>query len=253
MKIGGFLAVLLATFCLIASGCASLSGSDWRLVDLNGRPLGSDAPITIHFEDGKINGFDGCNRYSASCRMRCGKLKLDSDIASTMMACPEPVMRQAAAFIDSLKAAVEYRVDGRRLVLLDAGGKSVATFMEQNNDLTETTWIATSINNGKQAVVSPISGSTLTAEFSADGRVSGSAGCNNYIASFEVSGEKLKIGPAASTRMVCADPQGLMEQEALFLRALEKAQTYRIEGNQLELRKADGALAVKLYRSRDSR
>jgi heat shock protein HslJ len=36
-----------------------------------------------------------------------------------------------------------------------------------------------------------------------------------------------------------------MEQEAQYLSALETAATYKIEGKVLELRTADGALAVK--------
>jgi hypothetical protein len=40
-----------------------------------------------------------------------------------------------------------------------------------------------------------------------------------------------------------------MEQEHAFFKALETAATARIEGNQLELRTADGALALSLERN----
>jgi heat shock protein HslJ len=40
-----------------------------------------------------------------------------------------------------------------------------------------------------------------------------------------------------------------MQQEALFLAALQSAATFRIDGDRLELRTADVALAVSLTRS----
>ncbi len=133
-----------------------------------------------------------------------------------------------------------------QLALFDADGKALATFTQQSADLAGTSWIVTGYNNGQGAVVSVITGVELTADFGADGTLSGSAGCNRYTATYEVSGTGLKIGPAAATRMACAEPAGVMEQEAQFLQALATAATYRLEGDRLELRTADGALAVNL-------
>jgi heat shock protein HslJ len=39
-----------------------------------------------------------------------------------------------------------------------------------------------------------------------------------------------------------------MDQESQLLAALQSAQTYKVEGNRLQLRQADGALAVDLIR-----
>jgi heat shock protein HslJ len=63
---------------------------------------------------------------------------------------------------------------------------------------------------------------TISAEFTADGRVAGDAGCNRYTGSAraEASGS-LSVGPLASTRMACA--QGVMDQEARYLAALGSA------------------------------
>jgi heat shock protein HslJ len=40
-----------------------------------------------------------------------------------------------------------------------------------------------------------------------------------------------------------------MEQETLFLQALQTSATFRMDGDQLELRTADGSLAVSLTRA----
>ncbi len=46
--------------------------------------------------------------------------------------------------------------------------------------------------------------------------------------------------------MACAEPEGIMEQEQEFLAALATAATYRIQGNMLEMRTADDALAMMM-------
>lgn len=237
---------LLLAACVPVPGAGSgtLADTNWILATLNGQAALSDTEVTIRFEDGQLGGTDGCNRYSTSYTVSGAQIKLDKNVASTMMACAEPIMGQAAAYITALTEAATYKIDGGQLTLLDAGGKVLATFTRQSTDLAGTSWVVTGYNNGQQAVVSVIAGSQLTADFGADGTLSGAAGCNTFTASYEVSGKTIKIGPAGSTRMACADPAGVMAQEAQYLQALATAATYAREGNRLELRTADGALAV---------
>jgi heat shock protein HslJ len=133
-----------------------------------------------------------------------------------------------------------------KLELLTAEGAVLATFAAQSQSLAGTSWNVTGYNNGKQAVVSVLNGTSLTMAFAADGKVGGSAGCNRYSAAYTSEGQKLNIGPAAATRMMCTKPEGVMEQEQQFLRALETVATARFEGDRLELRTAGGQLAMTL-------
>jgi heat shock protein HslJ len=83
-----------------------------------------------------------------------------------------------------------------------------------------------------------LTGSEITAEFTAatsteDAAVKGSAGCNTYTGTYvvltrAVGRNRFEIGPLATTRMACDQP--LMQQEALYLSAMEAATSYRIEG-----------------------
>ncbi len=50
--------------------------------------------------------------------------------------------------------------------------------------------------------------------------------------------------PPAGTRKMCGRPEGIMEQERQYLQALTTAATYRIEGQDLELRTESGALVA---------
>jgi len=242
--------LILAACTSTSTTTNSLNDTGWLLVSLNSQSVVSDTLVTINFENDKITGADGCNRYNTTFTLQGARITVNPNIVTTQIACPEPIMQQAAAYITMLTQAATYTIDGQQLTLLDASGKTLATFTMQSRELCATSWIVTGYNNGNQTVVSVVIGSELTADFSADGNLSGLGGCNNYTATYEAAGKSIKIGPAASTGKLCADPAGVMEQEAQYLRALETAATVHFDGNQLELRTADGALAVSFEKVR---
>jgi heat shock protein HslJ len=117
-------------------------------------------------------------------------------------------------------------------------------FSPQSSDLAGTDWTVIGYNNGRGGVVSVIIGTELTATFGADGTLTGSAGCNNYSAGYEVDGNNISIGLPISTLMACAEPEGIMEQEQEYLTALGTAATYQISGDRMEMRTAEGSTAV---------
>jgi heat shock protein HslJ len=63
--------------------------------------------------------------------------------------------------------------------------------------------------------------------------VSGSGGCNRLAGSFELSGEDLRFGPMAVTKMACADD--VMRREDVFLRALGSVTRHELDGATLAL------------------
>ncbi|BCL76176.1 hypothetical protein JHS3_19120 [Jeongeupia sp. HS-3] len=71
--------------------------------------------------------------------------------------------------------------------------------------------------------------------FGADGRISGSAGCNRYSGQYTLNGDALTIGKVATTRMACAP--AAMKQETAFLKLLNQVQRYAIA--------ADGTLTLQ--------
>ncbi len=85
-----------------------------------------------------------------------------------------------------------------------------------------------------------LAGTTITATFGEDGQVSGSAGCNNYFAAYQSLTNTLSIGTPATTRMYCAEPAGIMNQETLYLSNLQGAATYAIEGDLLTISDTNG-------------
>lgn len=72
-----------------------------------------------------------------------------------------------------------------------------------------------------------------------DGRLSGHNSCNAMNGTFTLEGDRIRIGPIATTRMAC--PELLREQEDRILTALELAVTARVRPDGLlEIRDADG-------------
>lgn len=80
-------------------------------------------------------------------------------------------------------------------------------------------------------------------EFIADGgRVTGSTGCNRLTGTFTRTGEELRFGPTATTRMACLDPR-LNAQEQTFVAALTSTERHRIDGDTLVLIGRSGPVA----------
>jgi heat shock protein HslJ len=246
LLLAAFLAACTANPSMM-SETSPLEGTAWILSALPGKTLPLEKMVTLRFEGGKASGSDGCNRYSAPYTSAGRSLAISPRGISTMMACPPEAMQLARDFTAALHDTRSWRTEGGHLHLLAADGRTLATLAAQPASLAGTSWRVTAINNGKQAVVSVLSGSTLTLGFTADGLASGSAGCNRYKTRYQADAAKLRFQVPAATRMMCPG-EGLMEQEQAFLKALSTVASARHEGSRLELRTAEGALAVTLVR-----
>jgi heat shock protein HslJ len=75
-----------------------------------------------------------------------------------------------------------------------------------------------------------------------DGRVAGKAFCNRYSAAFEIKGQALVVGPAASTKMACMPSES--EREALFLDVLRQVSGGALTERTLVLKAGDGRMIV---------
>ncbi len=247
----------ILTLLVLIAGCAplnsasggTLTGQTWVLIELAGQPLVTDSGITASFSaDNTVSGSAGCNRYNGTYTASGDSITFSVNMAMTMMMCEQAIMDQETAYINALGQVNTYSVSDSQLTLKDASGKTILVFQAQSQDLAGTSWEAVNFNNGNQAIVGVITGTTLTAEFGKDGTLSGNSGCNNYSGPYKVDGEEIKIGPLASTMMACTEPEGVMEQETQYLAALQMAESYQVEGQVLELRRSDGTLVVIFHR-----
>jgi heat shock protein HslJ len=246
--IAGLFLTLDQTASAGPSDTRSLDGTAWILKSLDGRAPGAAATATLRFDGGRAEGTDGCNRYTIPVVTQDGKITIGPPGATTKMACLPDVMKQADAFMAALSSAARYRMRGDALELLTVDEAVLAKFTAQPRSLGGSSWRATGINNGREAVVSVIAGTSVMMSFGKDGNVAGSAGCNNFTSTYQEHGDRITFTAPAATRRMCITP-GVMEQEHAFLKALESVATLRMEADELELRSNDGALAVSLKRS----
>jgi heat shock protein HslJ len=242
-------AILFSVAACTASGGTggTIDGTSWALktYDVSGTatlvPAGTR--VDANFAGGKVSGFSGCNLYNAPVTTSGATIKV-GHAATTAMACDAAKTALEQAYLANLAKAATFTATRDALTMYDSGGKSILVYAAAAANPLEGSWDVTGYNNGKQAVVSPVAGSKLTAIFTAD-QVSGSAGCNTYSGSYTLDGTTLKIGPLASTMRACAD-QAVNDQEQQFLAAMQNATTFSQTGNVMTLQAAGGENQVTL-------
>ncbi len=254
-----FIVLALALLMTIGAGkqllavTSPLDGTSWVLNSLNGQLPLTGTSVTLQFEDGSASGTDGCNRYVRTYTTSRNTISFETAATggaagiSTMMACPEAVSTQASEFMAALDATNEFVARGEFLVLL-SDNQVVATFASASQNLDDTSWQVTAYNNGNEAVVSLLEGTEITADFDSTEGLTGNAGCNDYFASYLASDGVILVGRVGSTFRFCPEPNGVMDQEIAYLDALGTAVRYTIEGNLLEMRDANDAIAVQMVR-----
>ena len=63
-----------------------------------------------------------------------------------------------------------------------------------------------------------------------------------------MSGSNIAFGSLGTGLSACDSPSGVMDQETEYLAALQTAVSFRFDGNKLELRQANGAIAATYVR-----
>lgn len=220
----------------------------WQLTEMVnldgtiGAPLAATAP-TLAFEDDTAVGNASCNRYFGSYDLDGSSIAF-GPLASTEMFCGEPgIMEQEMAYLTALQSVDAWAVDDETLTF-SSGGAPVLVYAAISQDLAGTSWDLIAYNNGTGGFQSTVIDVAVTADFAEDGTLSGSAGCNNYSASWTAEDGSIEIGPAAATLMACADAQ-VTVQETRYLELLTLADTYRIDAGTLEMFDADGTRTLQ--------
>ena len=238
-------ATSMASTSTPSDGELTLEGVTWTLSDET--DLGVDlagVDVNARFEGGTVSGLSGCNRYTGTSTGSGGELTISTNVAATMMACPEPQSTVEAAYLAALPTVASYAIDGNTLTLSDTSGTAILVYTHLAGDeLLAGEWTVTGVRSA-DAVSSPIAGSELTATF-ADGGVSGNAGCNTFNGTVTFVGDELTIGPLATTRTACTD-EAIGQQETDFLAALENTASFSATSAMVTLLADDGTVTAVL-------
>jgi heat shock protein HslJ len=156
-----------------------------------------------------------------------------------MMACDPASMALETAVQRALAGSFSPARSGDRLRLLSERGDPVLAFKaEPAPALVGLRSNITGFNNGRQAVVSPLIGTTLALAFG-DGVVKGFGGCNSLRARYSVDGDRISVGTVAATRRICPG-EGVMQQERDFIAALRSTTTWAFSGAFLDMHRPNG-------------
>jgi hypothetical protein len=80
-------------------------------------------PVTLGLrEEGRVGGFDGCNRYFGDFRIENGHQIVQGPKGATLMACPDGRMDLEQAFLRNLDSAVRVFLRGEELELENDSG-----------------------------------------------------------------------------------------------------------------------------------
>jgi len=248
---------LMILIPLIAAGCIGnspvladipLNGTGWTLTGYvtNGTSLQTlnNTMVTMVFSnEGRITGSAGCNHYFATYEIKGATITIGQAGSTEMYCSAAGVMEQEGTYLTLLGKASLVTAGNDTLTFADSNGSPILSFARivpsAPEPLAGTTWTLDSIYT-VDAVSSVTAGTIITAVFDENGRLTGSAGCNHYFASYNVTGISMSIGPAGSTKMYCNGPD-VMLQETTYLASLSRAAAFTIIGDRLSLADANGA------------
>lgn len=107
----------LSGTALLMAQTTSIEGS-WRLVNMTEAsaptPMvpAADTELTADFAGDRISGSGGCNRFMGGYQTQADQLSIEP-LASTFMACEEPVMTQEMKYLAALQGAQRYEVNNQ--------------------------------------------------------------------------------------------------------------------------------------------
>jgi len=127
----------LTTSCMTSTGpvkaasTQALLGTQWRLTQLGDEVIDNPAgerAVNFLLQPSSTNlaGFSGCNRMFGSYALQGSSLKFD-DLGGTRMFC-EAQMPLEQRFLAMFAQVSGWEINGSTLRLLDANGKTAATF-----------------------------------------------------------------------------------------------------------------------------
>lgn len=133
----------MALAAMVMAGCATAPGGDqpvptapltntyWKLVQVGEKTVSDQSsdprsePHMILRDDGRFNGFSGCNRFTGQYRIEDEYLIFDS-VASTRESCPDDSIEEP--LFDALADTAGVNLRGTSMKLLDADGSLLGEF-----------------------------------------------------------------------------------------------------------------------------
>jgi heat shock protein HslJ len=238
-----------------------LAGALWILVSIgdvnNPQPPVAGSKFAAQFSripgspSGVLTGTTGCNEYTAAFAATVDEIKINLPVSTMNTSCVPGLSDQEQLYFLALNDAATYRISGNTLVIPYDGGKQELVYEGTQLESAErptlsalngTTWFLWYMNNTPIVPGTSIYGQFTVDQDGASGTLSGSAGCNSYVATF---GQDLGVQATLNAHQVCSQPAGIMEQEGAYINMLSRAFGYWQTGAQLIINTGQGVLTYR--------
>ncbi|MDZ4735287.1 MAG: META domain-containing protein [Rhodospirillaceae bacterium] len=112
----------------LATDPTAVYEASWVVADIEGIGPIEGTDVSIQFNPlGTLSGHAGCNRFSGNAELGEGVVKI-GPLASTKMACADPITDQELRFLDALTRAQAWRLEGGLLYFDAADGAPLLRF-----------------------------------------------------------------------------------------------------------------------------
>ena len=242
-----------------ASSSATGSGAAGAASDLTGKTLVAKevtgtytivpgSTISITFENGSLAARAGCNnmfgQYTVS-----GNVLNAPQLASTMMACDEALMKQDTWLAAFLASSPTWTYSGGTLTLTNGTDTIALTEAPTGAAVLEDTgWKLVGLISQSGSTVSAIDPSVIAWLRFADGQVLVNAACNSGSGTAQITDTTITFGPIAMTLRACVGPTEDVEQAMNAV--LQGTTTYTVKddpsGTLLTIMAADGKSGLQL-------
>lgn len=203
----------------------------WVLKTMNGQEAKSLFEKTIpsvefNFADSMVNGNAGCNNYFGKFSLNDKNEFSASRLGMTLMMCP--FKNAEGEFTQTMGKTSVLSIDESGLLTFTEKEKVILQFEKgekpapgpKQMEIASPESVAgkwTLKTMADEDIAKLFTTKTPTIEFDTEkGRVFGTAGCNNYNATFKIENGNITFGPAMATKMACPSLEG----EGKFLKLL---------------------------------
>ncbi|WP_166922484.1 META domain-containing protein [Flavobacterium poyangense] len=190
------------------------------LTRLNGKAvIANGVSITIDPSTETISGKSGCNNFNAKYKKLNSKnwIQINAGMA-TLMACDDAAMKLEGDFLNAIRDK-KYKIVKKKNVVQFKNAKN-KTVMEFSIPTQNSLWSYIEKNDWKLIALENVGqdyGKARIKFNTAEKKVSGNSGCNNFFGSYTVSGDDtIQFSKIASTKMGCLNEEANKTEQKIL-------------------------------------
>ena len=223
----------------------ALVDTEWVLTLLHNESPLPRWRITLNVDQEGLGGFAGCNQYGGEVEAADGGVLKSGMIWRTAAGCETAALQeQEEAYMAALGEAASYRMLDERLEIGNDRGETILEFARKMEmdldpaDLVGTVWRLVKMGGQEWS-----GGDAATLAFPSQHLAGGHGGCEEYVATYEASGDDLRFLYLGMLGSSCEDALQ-MAQQGDYTTLLGGTTDYRVGPDRLELETMRGQVLL---------